>query len=291
MIPNKVQLITYADSLGGDLKKLDAVLDEYFPGVFGAIHILPPFPSSGDRGFAPLSYFEIEPSFGIWEDMAALGKKYPLLLDVMVNHISRSSNQFQDFLKKGRASKYAGFFLTMDKLWPGGKPKLEDIKKVYLRRPVPYSTYTLADGSIENVWTTFGNTDPSEQIDLDVSAPEVREWFQEIFAFFARNGISMVRLDAVGYVIKKMGTSCFLTDPEFYEFLDWIKTTAANAGITLLCEVHAETAIQKKLSDAGYWILNFSQNYTYNRNSLSYKELSSFGVGIIFSPTNCLNLL
>ncbi len=53
-VRNKVQLITYPDSLGGDLRSLAGVLDEHFPGCFeGGIHILPPFPSSGDRGFAP----------------------------------------------------------------------------------------------------------------------------------------------------------------------------------------------------------------------------------------------
>ena len=45
-VKNKVQLITYADSLGGDLKTLDNVLTKYFPNKFkGGIHILPPFPS------------------------------------------------------------------------------------------------------------------------------------------------------------------------------------------------------------------------------------------------------
>ena len=62
MVKNKVQLITYPDSLGGNLKALKSNLDTYFPNLFeGGIHILPPYPSSGDRGFAPLTYFEIDP--------------------------------------------------------------------------------------------------------------------------------------------------------------------------------------------------------------------------------------
>ncbi|WP_243145891.1 hypothetical protein [Clostridium chromiireducens] len=64
-LKNQVQLITYPDSLGGDLKTLNEVLLKHFSDVFkGGVHILPPFPSSGDRGFAPLTYLEIEPSFG-----------------------------------------------------------------------------------------------------------------------------------------------------------------------------------------------------------------------------------
>jgi sucrose phosphorylase len=261
-IPNKVQLITYPDSLGGNLKVLNTVLEQFFPGAFAGIHILPPFPSSGDRGFAPLTYYEIERSFGDWADMAALGKKYCLLVDLMVNHVSRASVPFQDFLQNGRASRYADYFLTLDKIWSDGKPRKSDIDKVYLRRPVPYSAYRLADGTEERVWTTFGGTNPSEQIDLDVSSPKVRQWFTDIFTFFAQNGIGLVRLDAVGYVIKKMGSSCFLVEPEFSEFLEWIKDAACKEGIELLCEVHAETAIQNKLAARGAWIYDFVLPYT-----------------------------
>jgi sucrose 6(F)-phosphate phosphorylase len=64
-IKNQVQLITYPDSLGGDLRMLGHLLNGPFYGLFtGGIHILPPFPSSGDRGFAPLTYLEIEPRIG-----------------------------------------------------------------------------------------------------------------------------------------------------------------------------------------------------------------------------------
>ena len=59
-VKNQVQLITYPDSLGGDLKTLNQVLTTYFPNTFkGGIHILPPFPSSGDRGLEQLTYLEI----------------------------------------------------------------------------------------------------------------------------------------------------------------------------------------------------------------------------------------
>lgn len=92
---NQVQLITYPDSLGGDLKSLQMVLEKYFPGLFaGGIHILPPYPSSGDRGFAPLTYLEIEPKFGTWADINHIAEKHAILLDLMVNHISAKSTFF-----------------------------------------------------------------------------------------------------------------------------------------------------------------------------------------------------
>ena len=211
-INNQVQLITYPDSLGGDLKTLYDVLQTYFDGIFkGGIHILPPFPSSGDRGFAPLTYLEIEPKFGTWEDIRKLGEKYDIMLDLMVNHISKESIYFQDFLKHGRKSKYADMFITIDKIWPDNKPVKEEVEKIFLRRKEPFSKYTIEDtGEVETIWTSFGKTTPSEQIDLDVNSVKTRKILTDFLTNFSNNNIKMVRLDAVGYVIKKRGKAAFL---------------------------------------------------------------------------------
>ncbi|QLY78163.1 sucrose phosphorylase [Clostridium intestinale] len=262
-VKNKVQLITYPDSLGGDLRKLNNVLLKYFPDTFkGGVHILPPFPSSGDRGFAPLTYLEIEPSFGTWEDVKAIGDKFDILVDLMVNHISRQSSYFQDFLKNGRESEHTDLFITLDKLWKDGDPIKEDINKMFLRREVPYSTFKIErHDEEESVWTTFGKTTPSEQIDLDINSPKVKKLFEEFFVNFSRNGVKIVRLDAIGYVIKKLGTSCFFVEPEIYEFLNWIKELADSLDIELLPEVHSHYSIQYKLAEKGFWIYDFILSY------------------------------
>ncbi|NRD77929.1 sucrose phosphorylase [Bacillus sp. BRMEA1] len=262
-VKNQVQLITYPDSLGGDLKALNQVLLSYFSDVFkGGVHILPPFPSSGDRGFAPLTYLEIEPSFGTWEDIRTIGENFDVLVDLMVNHISRQSEYFQDFLKKGRKSPYADLFITLDKLWEDGNPVQEDIDKMFLRRPLPYSAFTIEEtGKEEQVWTTFGKTDPSEQIDLDVKSEKVKQLLTEFFINFKKQNIKIVRLDAVGYIIKKLGTSCFFVEPEIYEFLDWIMELANSLDIELLPEVHAHYTTQYKLAEHGCWIYDFILPY------------------------------
>ena len=78
LMTNGVQLITYPDSMGGDLKSLKRALDAHFDGAFGGIHILPFYPSSGDRGFAALTYFEVEPTFGDWDDVKALSENHDI---------------------------------------------------------------------------------------------------------------------------------------------------------------------------------------------------------------------
>lgn len=263
MVKNKVQLITYPDSLGGDLKALKHHLDTYFPKVFeGGIHILPPYPSSGDRGFAPLTYFEIDPKFGDWSDIKDLAEDYDLLLDIMVNHISQQSPYFQDFLKNGRDSQYADYFLTLEKIWKDSQPVQSDIDQMFLRREQPYSEFVIEKtGEVEKVWTTFGKTTPSEQIDLDVHSEQVKQLFIDIFKHFHENGIKIVRLDAVGYVLKKLGTSCFFVEPDIYEFLDWIMAVAESYEIELLPEVHSHYSIQYRLAEHGCWIYDFILPY------------------------------
>jgi sucrose 6(F)-phosphate phosphorylase len=278
-IKNQVQLITYPDSLGGDLRMLGHLLNGPFYGLFtGGIHILPPFPSSGDRGFAPLTYLEIEPTFGTWEDIRSIAETHDVMIDVMVNHISRRSMYFQDFLEKGHESEYADMFITLEKMWRGGEPIKEDLDKIFLRRPKPYSEYRIKKtGEPIKVWTTFGNEDPSEQIDLDVHSKKTKQLLLDILDMFGRNGVKIVRLDAVGYVIKKLGTSCFFVEPEIYGFLDWITELARSCGMEIIPEVHSDYSIQFKLAEKGYWIYDFILPYTIlsaliRRNGARLKE-------------------
>ena len=293
-IKNQVQLITYPDSLGGDLKTLNSVLLKHFADICsGGIHILPPFPSSGDRGFAPLTYLEIEPAFGDWEDIRRIGEHFNVLLDLMVNHISRQSPFFQDFLKKGEKSEYADLFIPLEKIWPDGKPVAEDVAKMFLRRTEPYSDYTIEEtGEAVTVWTTFGKTDPSEQIDMDVNSAIMRKLLRDFLENFSKNNVKIVRLDAVGYVVKKLGTSCFFVEPEIYHFLDWITELAHSFGIELLPEVHAHYTTQFKLAEQGHWIYDFILPYTVldtliNRNSAKLREYLKIRPKKQFTTLDC----
>ena len=228
-------------------------------GLFRGVHILPPFPSSGDRGFAPLTYREIDARFGSWSDVRRIADRYDVLLDVMVNHLSRQSPEFRDFELRGRASPSADLFITLDKVWPGGIPADADVAMIFLRKPeAPFSTVTVqATGQQERVWTSFGTADWSEQIDLDVASPATRSLIGGWLGFLAEQGVRIVRLDAVGYVIKKPGSTCFMVEPEIYEFLDWISELADSLGVAVLPEVHDEYATHERLAAHGFWTYDF----------------------------------
>jgi sucrose phosphorylase len=245
--------------MGGDLAALERLLNGPLHGLFGGLHILPPFPSSGDRGFAPMTYDEIEPAFGSWADIERLAAGHDVLLDVMINHVSRRSPAFEDFVRFGRQSRFADLFITLDKVWPGGVPPASDVARIFLRKPdAPFSTITVATtGEQERIWTSFGTKDWSEQIDLDVTSAQTRALITGWLRSFAGHGVRIIRLDAVGYVVKKAGTSCFMVEPEIYAFLDWIVGVADSFGLVLLPEVHDQYATHEALAGHGYWTYDF----------------------------------
>jgi sucrose phosphorylase len=253
------QLLTYPDSLGGNLASLRSLLDGSLAGLFGGLHILPPFPSSADRGFAPVTYREIDPRFGTWEDVGALAADHDVVLDLMINHLSRQSDEFRDFERHGRRSKHADLFITLDKVWPDGQPPAADVARIFLRKPdAPFSIIPISDtAELETVWTSFGTADWSEQIDLDLRSPVTRRQVTDWLGFFAAQGVRIVRLDAVGYVVKKAGTSCFMVEPEIWEVIDWLVAVAGGLGLVVLPEVHDVRATHEKLAAHGYWTYDF----------------------------------
>ncbi len=253
---NSCMLITYADSLGANLSELRAELDEHFDRAVGGVHILPFFPSSADRGFAPMRYDIVDPAFGTWDDVRAIGEKRYLMFDFMVNHISRQSPYFQDFLAKKDQSEYADFFIRYKDFWAreGGFPTQEQVDAIYKRKPrAPYAEAEFADGTSEKVWCTFGE----EQIDLNVQSERVRRFFAHTLATMADANASIVRLDAFAYACKKAGTSCFFVQPDTSELLDELQGMLGE-DVMVLPEIHEHYSIQLKVAQMGYWIYDFA---------------------------------
>ncbi|MBA3873123.1 MAG: sucrose phosphorylase, partial [Anaerolineae bacterium] len=234
---NCVHLITYANRLGGGrLEDLQRLFDGPFKGILGGVHILPFFyPIDGaDAGFDPIDHTIVDPKIGTWSDIAALSKSLEITADLIVNHISSKSSQFQDFLKYGDQSLYSGMFLTLGSVFPNGATE-EDLLRIYRPRPsLPFTTITSLNGQKSIVWTTF----TSEQIDLNVNHPQGEAYWKAILQKFQEYGVKTVRLDAVGYAIKKPGTSSFMI-PETFEFIEQLTQYARSLGLEVLVEIHA----------------------------------------------------
>ena len=88
-------------------------------------------------------------------------------------------------MKRDVDSEFADLFLTVEKIWPDGKPLQAEIDKLFLRRPEPFSEFQINQtGAVEKIWTTFGKTSPSEQIDMDVNSPMTKQLITEVHGEF-----------------------------------------------------------------------------------------------------------
>lgn len=254
-LKNEVMLITYADSMGNNLKDLHKVLNQYYANAVGGVHILPFFPSSADRGFAPMCYDRVDPNFGTFADVEAIGKDYYLMFDFMVNHISAHSAYFQDFLQKKDQSAYKDFFIRYSDFWENGEPTQEQVDLIYKRKPrAPYIEAEFADGSKEKVWCTFCE----EQIDLDVRKGATKQFIKQTLVDMCHHGAAVIRLDAFAYAIKKPDTSCFFVEPDIWELLYDIEKTVKAEGAEILPEIHEHYTIPMKIADKGFWIYDFA---------------------------------
>ena len=254
-IQNKTMLITYSDSLGNNLKDLYTNLEEHFGDAIGGVHLLPFFPSTGDRGFAPVDYDEVDPAFGDWEDVKRLGEKYYLMFDFMINHISRQSKYYKDYQEKHEASEFKDLFLNWDKFWPENRPTQADVDLIYKRKDrAPKQEIVFEDGSVEHLWNTFGE----EQIDLDVTKEVTMEFIRKTIQQLASNGCDLIRLDAFAYAVKKLDTNDFFVEPDIWDLLDKVRDIAAEYGTELLPEIHEHYSIQFKIADHDYYVYDFA---------------------------------
>jgi sucrose phosphorylase len=254
-VKNQVQLICYADRLAGTLQDLQQLLAGPLEGLFGGVHILPFFhPIDGaDAGFDPIDHLQVDRRLGQWEDIRALGAQVEIVADLIVNHISSRSPQALDYFEHGSRSRYDGLFLTLDSVFPDGASEA-DLLAIYRPRPgLPFTPMTLADGSRRLLWTTF----TPEQLDIDVTHPEGVRYLDDILDTFTASGVKLIRLDAVGYAVKRAGTSCFMT-PETFAFIRELSARAHARGLQVLVEIHAHYQQQVRIAREVDWVYDFA---------------------------------
>jgi sucrose phosphorylase len=195
--------ITYGDTLQKKgtppLAVLTEFAAEYLDGVFSTIHVLPFFPYSSDDGFSVMDFFSVDPHIGNWEDVRQIGSRFKLMFDYVLNHVSAKSSWFEKYRsgKKG----YAQLAMEID---------LEtDLTMVTRPRSLPLLTeVNKKDGTIAHVWTTFS----ADQIDLNYNNIDTLEKMVDVFLFYVEQGADILRLDAIAYLWKQIGTSCVHLD-------------------------------------------------------------------------------
>ncbi len=166
-IPNGVMLNAYPDSIGTNLSDIITVLKHpAFKDVFSLFYVLPTFFNSDlDRGFSIIDY-NLNEELVSQDDLKELAALNIMLkFDIVLNHLSVGSPQFQDMLKHGEQSKYKDFFINWNEFWAGNGtpredgviiPKKEYFDKLFMRKPgLPILKVRFPDGSERPYWNTF----------------------------------------------------------------------------------------------------------------------------------------
>jgi sucrose phosphorylase len=195
---NDAILITYPDQVWQAGLRPLAVLGEfcrtYAAGLATILHVLPFYPSSSDDGFAVRDHRAVESSLGTWDDVRGLGRDFRLMFDAVVNHASAQGEWFQSFLR--REARSSDHFIAVE-----GSP---DLSAVVRPRTSPLLTTFETESGPRKVWTTFS----ADQPDLNYASPDVLLEVLDILLGYVDRGAGLLRLDAVGYLWKEIGTSC-----------------------------------------------------------------------------------
>ncbi|MEZ5537987.1 MAG: sugar phosphorylase [Thiolinea sp.] len=246
-------LITYGDSVRRQdepyaLRSLKQFADQRLQGVFSTIHLLPIFPYTSDDGFSVADYHTIRSDLGGWDDVTALGERFDLMFDFVLNHCSRVSLYFADF--RGNRDPYKDFFIYED-------PQ-KDWSKVVRPRSTPLLTEIPTHDGLRYVWTTFS----ADQVDLNYKNPNVLLEMLDILLFYISKGSRITRLDAIAFLWKEEGTSC-LHLPQTHEVVKLMRDIVGelSPGALLLTETnvpHEENISYFGQGDEAHMVYQFS---------------------------------
>lgn len=177
------------------LQTLKSFAEEWLSGMISTIHLLPCFPYTSDDGFSVADYRSIDPMLGNWDDVAQLRKSFHIMYDLVLNHCSKKISWFQGFLDGD--PQYEDFFVCAD-------PAEPRLKEVFRPRALPLLHEYQGKAGKKTVWTTFSE----DQVDVNFANPKVLLEYLDIFLSYVEQGAQIVRLDAIGFLWKELGTAC-----------------------------------------------------------------------------------
>lgn len=191
-------VITYGNSIiDGVHKPLDVLNDflhRYLKGTIGSVHVLPFFPFTSDDGFAVTDYRAVNGNLGEWSDIRRIANDFKLMSDLVLNHVSSQGTWFNEYLQ-GHAPHDRFFFEASPD---------DDLSEVVRPRTSPLLREVQTANGPRHVWCTFSH----DQVDVDFRNPEVLLEFLRIMRLHIENGVRIIRLDAVAFIWKEIGTPC-----------------------------------------------------------------------------------
>lgn len=205
--PDMLGYAAYTERFAGDLNGIVGRLD--YLGELGVtyLHLMPllsPREGDSDGGYAVVDYRSVRPDLGSMDDLRALtqtlrGRGVSLVMDLVLNHVA-AEHEWARRARAGEARYRDYFYLYPDRQMPDA-----------YERTLPEVFPDFAPGSFTWneelngwVWTTFSEW----QWDVNWSNPDVLVEYADIVMFLANAGVEVLRLDAIAFIWKRMGTNC-----------------------------------------------------------------------------------
>ncbi|PKO05162.1 MAG: amylosucrase [Chloroflexi bacterium HGW-Chloroflexi-3] len=199
--------VCYVDLFSGDLKGLYQKIPYLCELGVTYLHLMPLFKTpegENDGGYAISSYREVNSDIGTMDELVDLGRELrkngiSLVLDFVFNH---TSNEHEWALKAQSGNPiYENYY------WIYPDRRMPDAYETHLREIFPDEhpgAFTFFESIDKWVWTTFH----SYQWDLNYQNPAVFVEMAKEMLFLANAGVEILRLDAVAFIWKRMGTNC-----------------------------------------------------------------------------------
>ncbi|WP_028472568.1 alpha-amylase family protein [Nocardioides alkalitolerans] len=227
----------FAADLGGNLAAVGERVDHLEALGVGYLHLMPlltPRPGDSDGGYAVADYRTVRADLGTTDDLRELtrrlrGRGISLVLDLVLNHVARE-HEWAERARAGEERYRRYFHVFADRELPDA-----------YEETVPEVFPDFAPGSFTHdpdldawVWTTFNTW----QWDLDWSNPDVLVEFAEIVCHLANLGVEVLRLDAIAFLWKRLGTTC-QNQPEVHPLTQALRAVARIACPGVLFKAEA----------------------------------------------------
>ncbi|XOV80459.1 MAG: alpha-amylase family glycosyl hydrolase [Aestuariibacter sp.] len=204
---NMLGMACYVDLFAGDLQKLQSRIPYLQELGVTYLHLMPLYKSpegDSDGGYAVSDYRTVNPDLGTMDDLKTLAEKLSkagisMVLDFVFNHTS-DEHQWALAAKRGEAEFQEYYHLFPDRGMPDAYE--QNLREIFPQ--VRRGNFTWDEQAEKWVWTTFN----SFQWDLNYSNPAVFNAIVAEMLYLANIGCDVLRLDALAFIWKEMGTSC-----------------------------------------------------------------------------------
>ena len=247
--PDLIGYAAYADRFAGSLTGVAERADYLRELGVGYLHLMPlltPRPTPNDGGYAVMDYRSVRPDLGTMEDLRKLTnqlreQEISLCLDLVLNHVAKE----HEWARRARAGeqRYRDYFLVFpDREMPDAYERT--LPEVF--PDFAPGSFTYDDELAGWVWTTFNDY----QWDVNWANPDVLCEYADIIIDLANHGVEVLRLDAIAFIWKRLGTSC-QNQPEVHALTQALRALTRIACPALIFKAEAIVGPQDLLAYLG----------------------------------------